>query len=159
MYDKADPLFARAITIGEKALGLEHPDLSLWLANRAELLIGQVIPRENPRTSSRRTLPIGSANSSEKMSQSSVRRAMTLRLSCLTSARKVSREGTRSLGWCIVDPHKLSSPCPHSHRGLFPLLEELRQTLGFFGLLSFATKHPTLTTQGLPQSSITGREC
>lgn len=41
-YAEADPLFLRVIKIGEKALGLNHPNLATWLNNRAELLESQV---------------------------------------------------------------------------------------------------------------------
>ena len=41
-YDKADPLYLRAIEIGEKTLGPDHPDLATRLNNRAELLRAQV---------------------------------------------------------------------------------------------------------------------
>ncbi|CAM9531172.1 unnamed protein product, partial [Ectocarpus sp. 12 AP-2014] len=37
-YWEADPLYLRAIEIGEKALGPDHPDLGTWLNNRAVLL-------------------------------------------------------------------------------------------------------------------------
>ncbi|CAN0453882.1 unnamed protein product, partial [Ectocarpus fasciculatus] len=37
-YDEADPLYLRAIEIGEKTLGPDHPGLATWLNNRAELL-------------------------------------------------------------------------------------------------------------------------
>ncbi|CAN0523111.1 unnamed protein product [Ectocarpus sp. 8 AP-2014] len=37
-YDDAEPLYVRAIAIGEKVLGPEHPDLAVWLNNRAGLL-------------------------------------------------------------------------------------------------------------------------
>lgn len=35
-------MLARAIAIGEKALGPKHPELAVWLANRADLLKLQV---------------------------------------------------------------------------------------------------------------------
>lgn len=41
-YDEADPLYVRAIAIGEKALGRDDPDLAVYLNNRAELLRAQV---------------------------------------------------------------------------------------------------------------------
>ncbi|CAN0586242.1 unnamed protein product, partial [Ectocarpus sp. 12 AP-2014] len=41
IYDKADPLYLRAIEIGEKTLGPDHPDLATWLNNRARLLKAQ----------------------------------------------------------------------------------------------------------------------
>lgn len=41
-YDEAEPLYVRAIAIVEKALGPEHPDLAVWLRNRAALLQKQV---------------------------------------------------------------------------------------------------------------------
>lgn len=41
-YVEADPLYLRAIEIGEKTLGPEHPDLATRLNNRAELLKAQV---------------------------------------------------------------------------------------------------------------------
>ncbi|MEL6338224.1 MAG: tetratricopeptide repeat protein [Pseudomonadota bacterium] len=41
-YDEAKPLYERAIAIGEKALGAEHPDLATWLNNLAHLLEAQV---------------------------------------------------------------------------------------------------------------------
>ncbi|CAN0601310.1 unnamed protein product, partial [Ectocarpus sp. 12 AP-2014] len=34
-YDEADPLYLRAIEIGEKTLGPDHPDLATRLNNRA----------------------------------------------------------------------------------------------------------------------------
>lgn len=42
MYGEAEPLYDRAIAIGEKALGLEHADLAVWLNNRADLSTTQV---------------------------------------------------------------------------------------------------------------------
>lgn len=41
-YDEADPLYVRAIAIGESSLGLEHRDVAVWLNNRAGLLKAQV---------------------------------------------------------------------------------------------------------------------
>lgn len=41
-YTEAGTLYVRAIAIGEKALGPKHPDLSVWLVNRAGLLKLQV---------------------------------------------------------------------------------------------------------------------
>ena len=41
-YTKADSLLARAIGIGEKSLGADHPDVATWLNNRAALLEKQV---------------------------------------------------------------------------------------------------------------------
>ena len=41
-YAEADPLFIRAIEIGEKSLGPDHPDLALWLSIRAWGLMSQV---------------------------------------------------------------------------------------------------------------------
>lgn len=41
-YDEADPLYLRAIEIGERTLGPDHPDLAKWLNNRAGLLESQV---------------------------------------------------------------------------------------------------------------------
>ena len=40
-YDEAKPLYERAIAIGEKTLGAEHPDLASWLNNLAGLLQAQ----------------------------------------------------------------------------------------------------------------------
>ena len=34
-YDDANPLYLRAIAIGEKTRGTDHPDLATWLNNRA----------------------------------------------------------------------------------------------------------------------------
>lgn len=39
---EADALFKRAIEIGEKSLGSDHPDLAVWLHNRAWVLTRQV---------------------------------------------------------------------------------------------------------------------
>ena len=41
-YDEAEPLFRRAIDIGEKTLGPEHPNLATGLNNLARLLRAQV---------------------------------------------------------------------------------------------------------------------
>ena len=41
-FDEADPLYLRAIEIGEKTLGPEHPSLATTLNNRAGLLEQQV---------------------------------------------------------------------------------------------------------------------
>ena len=41
-FDEADPLYLRAIEIGEKTLGPDHPDLATLLNNRARLLQQQV---------------------------------------------------------------------------------------------------------------------
>ena len=41
-YEEADPLYLRAIEIGEKTLGPDHPDLATRLNNRAWLLKKQV---------------------------------------------------------------------------------------------------------------------
>lgn len=38
-YSEADLLYLRAIEIGEKALGPDHPDLATWLSNRALVLL------------------------------------------------------------------------------------------------------------------------
>ncbi|CBN74654.1 kinesin light chain-like protein [Ectocarpus siliculosus] len=35
---EADPLYLRAIEVGEKKLGPDHPDLATWLNNQAVLL-------------------------------------------------------------------------------------------------------------------------
>lgn len=40
--DEADPLYARAIAIGEKVSGPNPPGLAVWLHNRAVLLKSQV---------------------------------------------------------------------------------------------------------------------
>jgi hypothetical protein len=40
-YAEAEPLFKRAIAIGEKTLGPEHPDLAVWLNNLATLYSDQ----------------------------------------------------------------------------------------------------------------------
>ncbi|CAN0333504.1 unnamed protein product, partial [Ectocarpus sp. 12 AP-2014] len=40
-YSEADPLYLRAIEIGEKTLGPDHPALATRLNNRAELLSAQ----------------------------------------------------------------------------------------------------------------------
>jgi tetratricopeptide (TPR) repeat protein len=40
-YAEAEPLFKRAIAIGEKTLGPEHPDLAIWLNNLALLYSNQ----------------------------------------------------------------------------------------------------------------------
>lgn len=40
-YEEAEPLFKRAIAIGEKTLGPEHPDLAVWLNNLANLYQAQ----------------------------------------------------------------------------------------------------------------------
>ncbi|CAB1106731.1 unnamed protein product [Ectocarpus sp. CCAP 1310/34] len=40
-YDDAEPLYVRAIAIGEKSLGPEHPDLAVWLNYWAGLLKAQ----------------------------------------------------------------------------------------------------------------------
>ncbi|CAN0602204.1 unnamed protein product, partial [Ectocarpus sp. 12 AP-2014] len=37
-YDDAEPLYVRAIAIGEKTLGPEHPDLAVRLNNRGLLM-------------------------------------------------------------------------------------------------------------------------
>ncbi|CAN0500846.1 unnamed protein product, partial [Ectocarpus sp. 8 AP-2014] len=37
-YTEADPLYLRAIEIGEKALGPDHPDIATRLNRRAGLL-------------------------------------------------------------------------------------------------------------------------
>ncbi|CAN0540172.1 unnamed protein product, partial [Ectocarpus sp. 8 AP-2014] len=37
-FDEAEPLYVRAVAIGEKVLGKEHPDLATWLNNLAGLL-------------------------------------------------------------------------------------------------------------------------
>ncbi|CAN0344597.1 unnamed protein product, partial [Ectocarpus sp. 6 AP-2014] len=39
--DEADPLYLRAIEIGEKTLGPDHPDFATSLNNRAGLLQAQ----------------------------------------------------------------------------------------------------------------------
>ncbi|CAN0356259.1 unnamed protein product, partial [Ectocarpus fasciculatus] len=41
-YQEADPLYLRAIEIGERTLGADHPDLATRLNNRAGLLEKQV---------------------------------------------------------------------------------------------------------------------
>ena len=41
-YAEADPLYLRAIEIGEKTLGPDHPELATRLNNRAGLLAAQV---------------------------------------------------------------------------------------------------------------------
>lgn len=41
-YKEADPLFLRAISIGKRTLGSEHPTLAGWYGNRAELLAKEV---------------------------------------------------------------------------------------------------------------------
>lgn len=41
-YDEAKPLYERAIDIGCKTLGPDHPDLATWLENFACLLSAQV---------------------------------------------------------------------------------------------------------------------
>ena len=41
-YSEAKPMFERAIEIGEKTLGPNHPDLAVWLNNLAGLLESQV---------------------------------------------------------------------------------------------------------------------
>ena len=41
-YEEADSLHLRAIDIGEKKLGPDHPNLATWLNNRAGLLENQV---------------------------------------------------------------------------------------------------------------------
>ena len=40
-YDEAEPLFRRALAIGEKTLGPNHPDVATWLSNLASLLYAQ----------------------------------------------------------------------------------------------------------------------
>ena len=40
-YDEAEPLYRRALAIGEKALGHNHPDVATWLNNLANLLQAQ----------------------------------------------------------------------------------------------------------------------
>lgn len=48
MYEEADPIFLRAIEIGKKTLGPDHPTLATWLNNRAGLLhtlVRAVFPR------------------------------------------------------------------------------------------------------------------
>jgi tetratricopeptide (TPR) repeat protein len=40
-YAEAEPLYQRAIAIGEKTLGPEHPDLAVWLNNLASLYKNQ----------------------------------------------------------------------------------------------------------------------
>jgi tetratricopeptide (TPR) repeat protein len=40
-YAEAEPLYQRAIAIGEKVLGPEHPDLATWLSNLANLYQAQ----------------------------------------------------------------------------------------------------------------------
>ena len=39
---KAEPLWHRAIEIGEKVLGKEHPDVAVWYNNLAGLYQAQV---------------------------------------------------------------------------------------------------------------------
>ena len=41
-YDEAESLFHKAIEIGEKVLGKEHPDVAVWYSNRAGLFEMQV---------------------------------------------------------------------------------------------------------------------
>ena len=41
-FDEADPLYLRAIEIGEKTLGPDFPDLAAMLNNRAVLLKAQL---------------------------------------------------------------------------------------------------------------------
>lgn len=41
-YDEAESLYVRAIAIGEKVRGPDHPDLAMFLNNRAALLKDQV---------------------------------------------------------------------------------------------------------------------
>lgn len=41
-YDEAERLYLKAIAIGEKALGADHPKVAEWLNNRAKLLQGLV---------------------------------------------------------------------------------------------------------------------
>ena len=38
-YEEAEPLYRRAIAIGEKVLGPEHPRLAIWLNNLALLYL------------------------------------------------------------------------------------------------------------------------
>lgn len=45
-YTEADPLYERSLAVREKVLGPDHPDLTLSLNNRAELLLVQVKPPE-----------------------------------------------------------------------------------------------------------------
>ena len=53
----AKPLYERAIAIGEKTLGPEHPELAKWLNNFALLLQDQVRSRRRDRASNHRSLP------------------------------------------------------------------------------------------------------
>ena len=53
----AKPLYERAIAIGEKTLGPEHPDLAISLNNLAGLLRAQVRSRRRDRASNHRSLP------------------------------------------------------------------------------------------------------
>lgn len=41
-YGEADLLYVRAIAIGERTLGVNHPDVATGLADRAGLLMAQV---------------------------------------------------------------------------------------------------------------------
>lgn len=41
-YAEADPMYVRAIDIGERTLGPDHPNLAVWLGNWASLLEKQV---------------------------------------------------------------------------------------------------------------------
>lgn len=66
---EADPLLVRAIRIGEKSLGPDHPDLAAWLNNRAGVLIRQVSAVRLFWLSSKRSrLPVNGLKSFEDRS-------------------------------------------------------------------------------------------
>lgn len=56
-YAEADSLHLRAIDIGERTLGPNHPDFALWLVNRASVLEKQASPCSNFQETSPHVLP------------------------------------------------------------------------------------------------------
>lgn len=58
-YAEADPLCLRAIEIGERTLGPDHPNFAVWLGNRTSLLKKQVRGHGNVLLHSNVSMEVG----------------------------------------------------------------------------------------------------
>lgn len=56
-YTEAESLYVRALNIGERTLGSDHPEFARWLVNRASSLEKQVRPCSTFQDASRDGMP------------------------------------------------------------------------------------------------------
>ena len=109
----AKPLYERAIAIGEKTLGPEHPDLAKWLNNLALLLKDQVRSRWRDRASNHRSLP---SQGDLASAQPLLERAIAITEKALGPEHPNLAKWLNNLALLLWDMGRIQEAIPHQER-------------------------------------------